>query len=118
MIEFQVCAPRIISDQSQYVQYLMHGICYWTTNTTLDKPKAVQKLAPLRLRDKQQFKVSNNESYFYYIYGEQGISVHVTENNEEILIGAPGVYGWRVSNANSWKKFVENVIDNEIYLFL
>lgn len=29
------------------------------------------------------------------MYGEQGISVHITENNEEILIGAPGVFEWK-----------------------
>lgn len=98
MIKFQVCAPRIISDQPKYAQYLMHGICYWTTNTTSFEPHSVEKLAPLRLKDKQQFKAANNESYFYYIYGEQGVSVHITENNEEILIGAPGVFGWRVRN--------------------
>lgn len=95
--KFVVCAPSILSDQSQYSHYLMNGICYWTSNTASDEPKSVQKLAPLRLRDKQQFKLSNNESFFYYMYGEQGISVHITENNEEILIGAPGLYCWKGS---------------------
>lgn len=33
--------------------------------------------------------------YYYYMYGEQGISVHITEDNEQILIGAPGVSEWR-----------------------
>lgn len=31
------------------------------------------------------------------MYGEQGISVHVTANNEEILIGAPGIFTWKGS---------------------
>lgn len=85
-----------MSDQTKRELYLMHGICYWSTNTTFNEPSSVEKLAPLRLRDKQQLKVSN-ESIFYYMYGEQGISVHITENNEEILIGAPGIFSWRVS---------------------
>lgn len=29
------------------------------------------------------------------MYGEQGISVHITANNEEILIGAPGIFTWK-----------------------
>lgn len=79
----------------------MHGICYWTTDTASDDPKSVQKIAPLRLKDKQHFKAaSSNDSYFYYIYGEQGISVHITENDEEILIGAPGIFGWKGSVIN------------------
>lgn len=31
------------------------------------------------------------------MYGEQGLSVHITENDEEILVGAPGVYTWKGS---------------------
>lgn len=31
------------------------------------------------------------------MYGEQGISVHITANNEEILIGAPGIFTWKGS---------------------
>lgn len=36
-----------------------------------------------------------NETYYYHMFGEQGLSVHITENNEEILIGAPGVMNWK-----------------------
>lgn len=74
--------------------YLMHGICYWTSNTSTTKPLDVKKIAPLRLKDKQQHRIEG-QPYFYYMYGEQGISVHITENNEEILIGAPGVFVWK-----------------------
>lgn len=72
----------------------MHGICYWTSNTSSTKPLNVKKIAPLRLKDKQQFPIGGT-NYFYYMYGEQGISVHITENNEEILIGAPGTFVWK-----------------------
>ncbi|XP_055309563.1 integrin alpha-PS3-like [Sitodiplosis mosellana] len=91
--KFVVCAPRIMSDQSRVWpwHYLLHGICYWTTNTSSSEPMNVQKIAPLRLKSSQQLKVSKKP---YYIYGEQGLSVHITENMEEILIGAPGIFGW------------------------
>lgn len=72
----------------------MHGVCYWTTNTTSARPANIQKIAPLRFKDKQH-SVIDQERYFYYMYGEQGLSVHITENNEEILIGAPGIFTWK-----------------------
>lgn len=88
----KVCAPRLISDVTNH--YLMHGVCYWTTNTTSARPANIQKIAPLRFKDKQH-SVIDQERYFYYMYGEQGLSVHITENNEEILIGAPGIFTWK-----------------------
>lgn len=89
-----VCAPRIYTETERH--YLMQGACYWSQNTSSSKPLHVQKIAPLRFRDKQQLLI-NNDRYFYYMYGEQGISVHITENNEEILIGAPGIFTWKGS---------------------
>lgn len=74
----------------------MHGVCYWTSNTTSLRPANVQKIAPLRFRDKQQ-NVIDKDRYFFYMYGEQGLSVHITEDNEEILIGAPGIFTWKGS---------------------
>ncbi|XP_031627778.1 integrin alpha-PS3-like [Contarinia nasturtii] len=97
--KFVVCAPRLISDVTNHYEtyhYLMHGICYFITNTSSARPSNVQKIAPLRFKDKQH-SVIEQERYFYYMYGEQGMSVHVTENNEEILIGAPGIFTWKGS---------------------
>lgn len=74
----------------------MHGICYWGTNTSSSILVNNQKIAPLRLKDKQQY-ASGKDWYFYHMYGELGISVHITENNEEILIGAPGIFTWKGS---------------------
>lgn len=93
--KFVVCAPRLMSSVPPN-HYLMHGICYWTSNTNGSTPTKVQKIAPLRLKDKQQNHF-NGERYFYHMFGEQGISAHVTENNEEIIIGAPGIYTWKGS---------------------
>lgn len=89
-----MCAPRLVADI--YNHYLMNGVCYWTSNTTTARPLNVQKIASLRLIDKQQ-SIINGERYFYHMFGEQGLSVHVTENNEEILIGAPGIFTWKGS---------------------
>lgn len=77
--------------------YLMHGVCYWTSNTTNSKPLNFRKIAPLRLKNKQYISGENQEKHYYHMYGEQGLSVHITENNEEILIGAPGIYSWKGS---------------------
>lgn len=90
----QVCAPRLISDVTSH--NLMHGVCYWSSNTTTQRHMMVHKIAPLRLKQKQ-FKRIEDDTYFYYMFGEQGISVHITANNEEIIIGAPGIFTWKGS---------------------
>lgn len=56
----------------------------------------VHKISPLRLKEKQ-YNRFDKETYFYYMFGEQGISVHITANNEEILMGAPGIFTWKGS---------------------
>lgn len=40
---------------------------------------------------------NNGEIFYNHMLGEQGISVHLSENNEEILIGAPGIFMWKGS---------------------
>lgn len=124
-----MCAPRHVCDESnafyyddygrqRYLEeeYMMHGICYWTTNTKSAQRKNLKKIAPLRGKSMQFMHLGANDyrSYYYYMLGEQGFSVHITEN-EEILIGAPGIYQWIGSviryNANSplysWQNQVE-----------
>ncbi|XP_065084513.1 integrin alpha-PS3 [Ochlerotatus camptorhynchus] len=91
---FVVCAPKIKSELVDY--YLLHGICYLTDGTELNEPKSIRPIYPLRVKDKQLYKDHNSGIQFYnYMYGEQGLSVHITDDNEEILIGAPGVFNWR-----------------------
>ncbi|XP_061500980.1 integrin alpha-PS3 [Anopheles gambiae] len=90
---FVVCAPKTISELVDY--YLLHGICYVTDGTEQEQePKEIRKIIPLRAKDKQLHKDAYGQ-YYNYMYGEQGISVHVTDDGEEILIGAPGVFNWR-----------------------
>uniref|UniRef100_A0A182ME73 Integrin alpha second immunoglobulin-like domain-containing protein n=1 Tax=Anopheles culicifacies TaxID=139723 RepID=A0A182ME73_9DIPT len=90
---FVVCAPKTISELVDY--YLLHGICYLTDGTEQEQePKSIRKIIPLRAKDKQLHKDPYGQ-YYNYMYGEQGVSVHVTDDGEEILIGAPGVFNWR-----------------------
>ncbi len=42
-----------------------------------------------------QYTVVEDQKQYLYMYGEQGMSVHITENGEEILVGAPGVFEWK-----------------------
>ncbi|XP_050085655.1 integrin alpha-PS3-like [Anopheles aquasalis] len=89
---FVVCAPKMISELTEY--YLLHGVCYVADGTESDEPKDMRKVAPLRAKNKQLHKDAVGQ-YYYYMYGEQGISVHITDDGEEILMGAPGVFNWR-----------------------
>ncbi|KFB36449.1 AGAP004303-PA-like protein [Anopheles sinensis] len=91
---FVVCAPKAISELVDY--YLLHGICYITDGTEpmYNEPKEVRKIIPLRAKDKQLYKLGPVQ-FYNYMYGEQGVSVHVTDDGEEVLIGAPGVFNWR-----------------------
>ncbi|XP_053668619.1 integrin alpha-PS3-like [Anopheles marshallii] len=104
---FVVCAPKTISELVDY--YLLHGICYVTDGTEQDQePKDIRKIIPLRAKDKQLHKDPYGQ-YYNYMYGEQGISVHVTDDGEEILIGAPGVFNWRGTVVRYRRRFNEDM---------
>lgn len=90
-----VCAPRFIAPVGTS-DYLMHGICYWINDTLTEKPMNVRKISPLRLR-KDQIREEGGSKFYYYMLAEQGLSVHVTPDNEEILVGAPGIHTWKGS---------------------
>lgn len=89
-----VCAPRFITPAVN--DYLMHGICYWINDTLSEKPENIKKISPLRSKT-EQIKQEDSERYYYYMLAEQGLSVHVTPDNEEFLIGAPGIHTWKGS---------------------
>lgn len=91
---FVVCGPKLKADLEESLHYLLHGICYWVSETNSDKPNNVRKITPLRQRDMQIFP-DRGLNHYYYMYGESGFSVHVTDNNEEIIIGAPGIFNWK-----------------------
>ena len=90
--KFVVCAPRVTAELIDH--YLLHGICYWVANTKEATPSNIERIIPLRVKNLQTYRYGEY-LYYYYMFGEQGISVHVTDNNEEIIIGAPGVFNWR-----------------------
>lgn len=89
-----VCAPRFIAPSLK--DYHMHGICYWVPDTLQDQPHNITKISPLRLKS-EQVKTDDDLRYFYYILAEQGLSVHVSDDNKEFLIGAPGIFTWKGS---------------------
>lgn len=68
----------------------LHGVCYSINNTIDQQPARPYKITPLR-----DLRMQMDYSVFNYIYGQQGFSVHLTENSEEILMGAPGIHAWK-----------------------
>lgn len=90
-----VCAPRMFTNSAygKLDVQLNHGICYWTADTTKREPVQVAKINPLTVKTNRLSTVNGNEVYFYML-AEEGISVHVTENGKEVLIGAPGISNW------------------------
>lgn len=94
--KFVVCAPKLKADLTESDHYLLHGICYWIPSTNSTQPSGIRQIIPLRQRNLQTMQGENGINTYYYIYGESGFSVHVTEN-EEIVIGCPGIYNWRGS---------------------
>lgn len=103
-----VCAPRLIANLEPN-DYLIHGVCYWTNDTLTDTPKA-KKISPLKLKSKQVKIMKNNNKRFHHMFGEQGISVHLSDNNEEFIIGAPGIDTWKGSVIRSRYKPVDDTV--------
>lgn len=96
---FVVCAPKLMADIEELGHYLLHGICYWVPDTNGTQPSSVRQITPLRAKELQTIQMQDNPGVhsYYYIYGESGFSVHITDNNEEIIIGVPGIHNWRGS---------------------
>lgn len=95
---FVVCAPKLKADVEESDHYLLHGICYWVSGTNSSQPSGVRQIIPLRQRSLQTVPgESSAVNHYFYIYGESGFSVHVSDNNEEIVIGCPGILNWRGS---------------------
>lgn len=98
MDRFVVCAPKLKADVEEADHYLLHGTCYWVADTNSTQPSGVRQINPLRQRKLQTLPGEEKDKFhYYYIYGESGFSVHVTDDNEEIIIGCPGIFNWRGS---------------------
>ncbi|XP_053664153.1 integrin alpha-PS3-like [Anopheles marshallii] len=86
---FVACAPQLKGNVE--IAYLLHGICYLTEGViTTDELNNLYKIKPLRVKAQQR-----KHGKYNYMYAEQGFSLHVTDDGDEILIGAPGVMDWR-----------------------
>ncbi|XP_053674657.1 integrin alpha-PS3-like [Anopheles nili] len=84
------CAPHLKGSFAGI--YLLHGVCYLTEGIDeIEEPKNLYKIKPLRLKARQRSPRNN----YNYLYGEQGFSLHVTDDGTEVLIGAPGIMDWR-----------------------
>ncbi|XP_068247139.1 integrin alpha-PS3-like isoform X1 [Palaemon carinicauda] len=87
-----VCAPRWINQY--FGKYYMNGACYWM-NASLPNAPAHKKL-PLAHHD-DIARTIKGEKYFYFAYGQAGMSLHLADDPSEMVIGAPGVFNWRGS---------------------
>ncbi|XP_016977271.2 LOW QUALITY PROTEIN: integrin alpha-PS3 [Drosophila rhopaloa] len=86
-----VCAPRFYTPNRKGNQ--LHGACYWVSDTVSPTPQHVMRTSPLRLKSQQ--RADDGTSFFFM--GELGQSTHVTDDNSEFLIGAPGIDDWKGS---------------------
>lgn len=77
------------------MDYYLHGVCYWASSTESSNPEST-KISPLKSEDLQS-KIINGKNVYYYWLGEMGFSVHVNDDNNEILMGAPGIHNWKGS---------------------
>lgn len=67
----------------------MHGLCYWTSDTSQNEPRDVQALGIITKPQLIGDTIRGNLLLQHYL-GEQGFSVHITNKNNEILMGEPG----------------------------
>lgn len=88
------CAPKIKTNLHNQ-HYMLHGTCYVTDS--LASGARVSRISPLRRVSSQIGHPSPNINVYNHMYGEAGFSIHVPDNSEEVLIGAPGIYNWRGS---------------------
>lgn len=97
---FVVCAPMMRSFDSdmedEAENFFVHGICYWVGHTANASNMNPKSIAPLRSVVNQ---IVTEKNLSYYAFGESGFSVHVTDDNEEIIVGCPGIFYWQGSVA-------------------
>lgn len=99
--KFVVCAPHLkaFSEKpkpNETANFYMNGLCSWLPETTSRVPENYTKIAPLRFFDQQNLR-DGKISIYNYQFAESGFSVHVTENDENVIIGCPGIYNWKGS---------------------
>lgn len=81
-----------MSEHSQ--SYLMHGICY-VANDTEGGNIQWNRIKPLINLDDQFYQVKDtNHRSSKYMFGEMGMSVHLSDDGTTMLVGAPGIWDW------------------------
>lgn len=89
-----ICAPRWTRQIHTFI--FMNGICYWL------RDEMELQLAPLAQINKQGYS-HGVYKYYFYAYGQLGLSAHFTSSGE-LLLGTPGLLNWKgsvISYANS-----------------
>ena len=76
-------------------KYLGNGVCYVGTSENQVSDDGFQKVVPLYDRESQNYVLPNHQLAYFYSYGEAGTSIHFPENGRELILGAPGVLGWK-----------------------
>ncbi|XP_049542745.1 integrin alpha-PS3-like [Anopheles darlingi] len=90
---FVACAPKAIGELNE--QYHLHGVCYVIDDTRASNiSETPHKIKPFMLNKMQGYKLPNNKKVYFYMLGQLGFNVHVTDDGTEIIIGAPGVMEW------------------------
>nr|CAD7588151.1 unnamed protein product [Timema genevievae] len=81
-----VCGPRW-KNNINIDYYLMNGICYWSSPSSISRPdRKAEEWLPLLGSNKQGYTIKpkhsdeNSTEVFYYAYGEAGISVHLVKD--------------------------------------
>ena len=93
--KFVVCAPNLKNVDKGNHFYHVNGGCFLIQNS--ENPENEENTQTPEVTDIMLTKKELNQSHkkkSNHKYAQQGFSVHVTENNEEIIMGAPGVYQW------------------------
>lgn len=96
--------------------YLMHGICYWLADTGTNRTPRTRIKSLIALDDQFYDVFGKRIRLTKYMFGEMGVSVHMTDNGAGILIGAPGIWEWsgsvvrlrRQRSGGQWTTIVAN----------
>ncbi|XP_063226281.1 integrin alpha-PS5-like [Bacillus rossius redtenbacheri] len=110
-----VCAPRW--KNSIYKNFFfMNGMCYWLPADS--EPTSNARIVYPLSGNYHDYPGKNKTKVYYFAYGEAGFSTHLTENGEDMLIGAPGILDWAGSIAfyrSSKKNVTELRIPNPVH---
>lgn len=95
--KFVVCAPKLNlvdhkNDENKTENWYTQGVCYVVDNTNTSSPHNPKKIAPV-----VSSGMMTKLYMFNYHYAESGFSSHISNDQKEIVIGCPGVDGWRGS---------------------